>query len=72
MSRFVFGARGVRQISIVRAKRRAVRGDGFNRSLLAGESGQDLSDGVAGQLLGSGVVCQGRRQIPRGWALQTA
>lgn len=57
MTRFIFGAHSICQISIVRAKRRAVRGDRFNRPLLAGKSGKDLSDCIAGQLLGSRVIC---------------
>lgn len=72
MTRLGFGADSVCQVSIVRAKRGAVRGDRLDGALLAGEPGQHLSDRVAGQLLGSGVVCQGGRQIPGGWALQAA
>lgn len=46
----------VGQISIVCAKGRAIGGDGLDGPLLASESGEHLSDCVAGQLFGSRVV----------------
>lgn len=59
------------QISIVCAEGRAVGRHGLDGPLLAGESGEHLSDCVSGQLLGGRVVYEGGGQIP-GWrALQT-
>lgn len=64
------GVGSVGQIAIVCAKGRAVGRDGLDWPLLAGESGEHLSDRVSGQLLGGRVVYEGGGQIP-GWrALQ--
>lgn len=60
------------QISIVCAEGGAVGGDGLDGPLLAGESGEHLSDCVAGQLLGGRVVHEGRGQVPGRGTLQTA
>lgn len=62
---------GSGQIPVVCAEERAIGGDRLDRPLLASESGEHLSDGVAGQLLGGRVVYEGGRQVPGWGALQT-
>lgn len=64
-------AGGVGQIPIVCAEGRTVGGDRLDWPLLAGESGEHLSDGVAGQLLGCRVIYEGGRQVPGWGALHT-
>lgn len=66
MAAVASGTGSAGQITVVCAEGRAVGRDRLDGPLLAGESGEHLSDCVSGQLLGGQVVQEGGGQIP-GW-----